>query len=156
MTVTVAQFRQGFTAFQNPDIYPDAMVKFWLTLGYVLCSPEVWNEDLVDAGAQLYAEHNCVLEAQAARVAKAGGIPTGGTGAISSKSGDGLSVSFDTAKAAMDGWGPLNLTNYGTRLAQLAEIVGITLIGVSGTGPLGPVNAVVFGVDVSGQNMMSG
>ena len=156
MTVTVSQFRQNFQAFMDPNTFPDPMISFWLQLGYALCSTEIWTDDIVDVGAQLYAAHNCVLEGQALRVARAGGIPTIGTGAITSKSGDGLSVSFDTANAAMQGWGPLNLTMYGTRLAQLAEIVGIALIHVSGTGPLGPVNAAIFGVDVSGMNEMSG
>lgn len=156
MTITPTQFRQNFPAFNDPNKYSDFMVQFWLNLGYVMCDPKFWNPDIVDVGAQFYAAHNLILEAQAMRIAAGGGIPSGPSGPITSKSGDGLSVSFDTAKAAIDGWGPYNLTIYGTRLAQLAEIVGIALIHVSGTGPLGPINAAIFGVDVSGENEMSG
>ena len=58
------------------------------------------------------------------KAASAGGIPGSSSGVQSSKSVDGVSVSYDTTVATVEGAGNLNLTTYGTRFAELRDMFG--------------------------------
>ncbi|WP_332116069.1 DUF4054 domain-containing protein [Azorhizobium caulinodans] len=123
MTVTVSSFRTDFPAFANTTTYPDAAVTFWLNLSANLLSVDKWG-NLFDYGTELFIAHNLVLEAQANKASAAGGVPGVASGLTSSEAVDKVSVSYDTASAAVEGAGNWNLTTYGQRYIQLARLVG--------------------------------
>lgn len=123
MTVTVSSFRIDFPAFTDTAAYPDASVAFWLGLASKSLSPDRWGE-LLDYGTELFVAHNLALDAQANKAAAAGGVPGVASGLTSSKTVDKVSVSYDTASAAIEGAGNWNLTTYGQRYVQLARLVG--------------------------------
>ncbi len=123
MTVSVANFRQNFPEFVSVTTYPDAMVQFWLDIAYVMLNPTRWATAL-DYGIQLFVAHNLVLEAQAQKAAANGGIPGLAQGAVSSKSVDKVSVSYDVGSGAELAAGHWNLTNYGRRFIHIAMMMG--------------------------------
>jgi len=130
MTVSPTQFRSDFSAFSDTVKYPDATVQFWLNLGYKLLRSDRWV-DMLDTGVELYAAHNLVLEAQANASAAAGSPPGQMTGPVNNKSVGPASIGFDTTSAAEEGKGNWNLTTYGSRFAQLVNIVGAGPVQVS-------------------------
>lgn len=123
MTVTPAQFRQDYSEFANTASYPDSMVTYWLNLAYVLLNPTRFC-DTLDVAAELFTAHNCVLEFQAARSSARGASPGLNRGAVSGESVGPASQSYDTGGSSEEGYGNLNLTTYGTRLAALIRMYG--------------------------------
>jgi Protein of unknown function (DUF4054) len=125
VTTTPAQIRLDFPEFGSTTTYPNSVLQFWLNLFYVRTAPVVrrWG-DLLDTGAELYACHNAVMEARAKRAADRGAIPGAMKGAVSAESAGPISQSYDTAGSSMDGWGNYNLTEYGVRFAEIANMVG--------------------------------
>lgn len=124
MSVTVASFRASFPEFSEQTVYPDATVEFWLGLAGRLLRPAAWL-DLLDDGTMLFVAHNLVLAGSAARAATSGSAPGIASGAVSSKTVDKVSVSYDTAGAMIEGGGQFNLTTYGQRYLQLERVVGM-------------------------------
>lgn len=123
MSVTASSFRADFPEFTSTVVFPDATVAFWLGLAGKLLSVDRWG-DLLDYGTELFVAHNLVLSARDQKAVSNGGIGGSGAGITSSKTVDKVSVSYDTANAAIDGAGNWNLTTYGTRYIQLARMVG--------------------------------
>lgn len=140
MAITAVQFRLDFPVFADTNIYPDSMINFWLTLGYLLLNQEVWTS-LQDTGVELYVAHNCVVEAQNNRAGLNGGIPGTNVGILTSKSVGGAAASYDTASVAFKDWGSFNTTNYGIRFIQLANIAGMSALSQFGSDQ--PINPVV-------------
>jgi len=124
MSVTVASFRASFPEFTDPVRYPDAAVNFYLTLATRMLRPQVWG-DLLDQGVMLFMAHNLVLAMRAAKAATVGSAPGVASGAVSSKTVDKVSMSYDTAGTAVQGGGQYNLTIYGNQYLQLVSIVGL-------------------------------
>lgn len=124
MSVTVASFRASFPEFSEQTVYPDATVEFWLGLAGRLLRPAAWL-DLLDDGTMLFVAHNLVLAGSAARAATSGSAPGTASGAVSSKTVDKVSMSYDTAGAMIEGGGQFNLTTYGQRYLQLERVVGM-------------------------------
>lgn len=145
MTVTVAKFRLDFPEFADVTKLPDAIIKFNLDMAYLLLTSR-WDSTIVDLGAELFTAHQLVLSMQNKRVVSINGIPGQG-GIISSKSVGGVSVSYDTAHAFFADWGYFNLSNYGTRFAFLANIVGMGgfQAGIGWPGSLGPIGVNMLG-----------
>jgi len=123
MTVTAASFRTDFPEFASTTTYPDATVNFLAGLSANLLDATRWGA-LLDYGTELFIAHNLVLSAQSVKSSAAGGVPGASSGLTSSKAVDKVSVSYDTASAAVDGAGNWNLTTYGTRYIQLARMIG--------------------------------
>ena len=123
--VTPAQFRANFPAFASAQPYTNELIQFWLTDAYNNMNAPGWGTNL-DTYAQLRAAHFLSIEGQAILAAQRGAVPGQATGMVSSKSAGPISVSYDTATAAMkeggaDTW---NATTYGQRYWRKARMVG--------------------------------
>lgn len=124
--VTVAQFRANFTEFASTTTFPNSMVQFWLNVAYQMLNASRWGRQL-DLGAQLYAAHNCILEARMNAEAANGGIPGAsgsGIGVVNSKSVDKVSVGLDVSAMQQEFMGAYGLTVFGVRLWQLIRLFG--------------------------------
>lgn len=136
MTVTVAQFRANFTEFASTANFPNSMVQFWLDVAYQILNVARWGRQL-DLGAQLYAAHNCVLEARMNAEAANGAIPGAngsGIGVVNSKSVDKVSVGLDVSAMQQEFMGAYGLTVFGVRLWQLIRLFGAGPVQVSSPG----------------------
>lgn len=131
--ITPADFRVNFSEFASTTTYPNTMIQFWLDVGYKQCRACVWQDEL-DLGVQLFAAHNCVLEAQAARQTASGQLPGTVVGPANSKSVDKVSVGYDTGAGTVPGWGNWNLTAYGTRFKWYVDLFGAGGIQVGAGG----------------------
>lgn len=99
-----------------------------------------------DYAIELLTAHNVVLERRAMDEAANGANPGQAQGAISSKSVGPVSVSYDTAIAAVENAGDLNLTIYGQRLAKLTQAFGMTVLTIIGNQNNGAMawNGMIF------------
>lgn len=126
---TPSTLRAAFPEFDNVRRYPDTLITFWQTLAYKLLPANVWG-DLLSHGVGLFTAHHLVLSAKArASSAVQGGkgaspVPGISTGAISSKSVDKVSISYDTSAISIKDAGQWNGTEYGIQFYQLVKIVG--------------------------------
>lgn len=166
MTVSEAGFRANFPAFVNVTTFPSDSVNFWLSVAALMLPITRWGASAVapapaggpitsmlDLGMMLFAAHNLILEAQAAKAAAGSGgkgIPGMSTGPVSSKTIGPVSQSYDSQAGIELEAGHWNLTVYGTRFVRLAMMVGSASIGhvggaqpygqYSGAGWVGPLN----------------
>lgn len=131
MTISAAQFRLDYPEFANVGTYPDSGVNYWLNLAYLMLRPDRWST-VIDVGAELFAAHNLVLEAQAARAAATGNLPGVQTGAVSGKSVDRVSINYDAQAGLVTDAGHWNLTTYGTRFIALSRMAGAGGIQITG------------------------
>jgi hypothetical protein len=121
--VDIATFRADFPEFADVGAYPNAQVTFYLTLAGKLLNACRWA-DLLDMGTELFVAHNLVLERQNQAAAATGGVPGVQTGAVSGKTVDKVSVTYDASAGLETDAGHWNLTTYGTRFINLARMVG--------------------------------
>lgn len=121
--VDASGFRTAFPEFGDTTAYPDATVNLWLGYAQSLVNLDRWGT-LYDLGVYLLTAHNLAIWKKDSKAAAAGGVPGSTSGAQSSKAVDGVSVSYDTTVATVDGAGYLNLTTYGTRFADLRDMFG--------------------------------
>lgn len=123
LTLTSAIFRTTLPEFANPVEFPDAQITSWIGIISNMINVSRWAS-LANLGASLLVAHNLTLGARDQAAALAGGAPGELTGAVSAKGIDKVSVSYDTAAAAMPDAGDLALTSYGIRYLRLARQVG--------------------------------
>ena len=123
MTVSVSSFRTSFSEFEDPSVYGDSDIEFWLQYGLLLLNPVRWG-NVLDLGIQLFIAHNLVLEQQAKTTSKRGAVPGLNSGVIASKSVDKVSISYDTNSAMEKDAGQWNLTIYGSRYFKLMRMFG--------------------------------
>ena len=124
--VTPGLFRTNFPAFADTAAFPDATVNFWLALAQSLL-PVDRLTNMLDYATQLFMGHNLTVEAINLASSANGAPPGMSRGLISSESGAGVSVSFDTSSGIPLKAGHWALTTYGTRF--------LDLIRLRGTGP---------------------
>ena len=136
MTVTNASFRADFPEFASTVTYPDGTVNFWMNIAAKMTNLDRWA-DMADMGQELFIAHHITLQARAQKEAANGAIPGAGSGPVSSKSVDRVSVAYDTAIAAEADGGNYNLTTYGSRYLHFARLFGAGPIYV-GIGSLPP------------------
>jgi hypothetical protein len=123
MPVTPDQLRTTFTEFASVDVYPDPTVAVWLGVAEKMVNSDRWG-DLWEHGVMLYTAHHLVL-VQRAAASQASGVAGGGRiGVQTSKSVDGVSVSYDTSSVTIDGAGHFNSTMYGIQFKQMANLMG--------------------------------
>lgn len=140
MAITAAQFRADLPEFANMAIFPDAAVNYWLSLAYTMLRAERWGPDgavagqpsVRDNGVEMFTAHNIVLEAAASRAVATGNLPGIQTGAVSGKSVDRVSVSYDAQAGLEPDAGHWNLTIYGTRFIKLARMAGMGGLQITG------------------------
>lgn len=123
MPVTADSFREVFAEFCDDAVYTDEAIDFWLVTVRGQMNAGRWGAQQ-DFGAMLFVAHRLVLSARA-QAAAAFGLPPGGpTGPVTSKSVDGVSVSFDVSSTAEEDGGHWNLTTYGQQYLRLARQMG--------------------------------
>lgn len=113
MIVTVEEFREAFPAFTEEE-FPQAAVHVRLLLAEKFFDKKIWpDEDVRKHVAGLYAAHYLTVTKEGSAL-----------GAVSSKSVDGVSVSYDTGSSSEAGAGFWNATPYGRELYKLFRIFG--------------------------------
>lgn len=127
--IDVNQFRADLPEFASTATYSSSGITFWLNVAYKMLAADRWG-NMLDTGAELYAAHNITIEARAQLESANGGIAGQNTGAISSKSVDKVSASYDTANSSEKDGGHWNLTTYGTRYLRYAKIFGAGAIQI--------------------------
>lgn len=121
----IAQFRIDFPEFTDATTYPTAMIKFWSRLAEVRMNVLRWG-NLYPYGVELCTAHYITVASKNAT------SPGGVGGMVASKSVGPAAVSYDTASISIDGAGDWNATSYGRQWKQLANIVGMGGIQLSG------------------------
>lgn len=119
--ITPAAFRTQFPEFQNQTTYPDTTINAWIPWAYLMLNAQRFG-NVLDLAAMYWVAHELALEAQALRVAQAGGVPGQVTGPINSKSVDKVSLGYDTSTASEAGAGYYGLTTYGMRLWRMIKM----------------------------------
>lgn len=122
-TFDIGKFRTSFPEFADTSEYPPTMVDFWLTLAEKQVRQKVWCGCWVQ-GVSLYLAHELVLAAQAAKSAKAGGVPGTMGGVPNTKTVGSVTVGYDSESTSEKDAGYWNLTNYGKQFIRLARIFG--------------------------------
>lgn len=124
--LTVQGFRESFPHFTE-ELFPDARVGFYLKLAGKQLDPERWSDWWID-GCHLHAAHNLTLEREAAKSADGTGGMAVGAGPVVSASyavgGVSKSESRAGAASATPAAGQWNLTVYGQRYWDMAQLVG--------------------------------
>lgn len=149
MSVTADSFRQSFGAvFLDAGVYPDQSITFWIGVATLMLPQRRWGipsptadvppTKMIDLGTLFYVAHQLVLEKQSADAAKRGGTPGVQKGAISGDSVGQVSRNYNSAAGLELEAGHWNLTTYGTRFVQLANIVGLAPVTVGGSPCFGP------------------
>ena len=121
--LTIGQFRTDFPEFANTTTYPDASLTFYLGLANNLFNLTKWGT-MLNYGMELYIAHHIILEQRASAQSALGASPGLGTGAVSSKSVGGVSLSYDVNSSSEKDAGHWNLTVYGTRFYALMNMFG--------------------------------
>jgi len=142
MTVTAASFRINFPEFTDAVRYPDAQLNFWIATAVLLLNADRWST-LRDLGTQLFIAHHIAIERRAQDEATNGETPGTTTGPVSSKSGDKVSISFDTSAAIEERGGHWNLTVYGLRFRKLSKMMGAGPLQVGVDGPVPELSSAV-------------
>ena len=123
MTITAAQFAIDFPEFANATTFPPASIDFWLNVASLTLNAQAWGA-LLDMGTELFVAHHMAIAARDQAAVSTGGMPGTQTGPTASKAVDKVSVSYDTASAAVNDAGFWNLTSYGTRFLFYSRMVG--------------------------------
>lgn len=100
---------------------PVSIIEKYVNLANQIVREDIWT-DWCEIGRGLFTAHFCALYQKAASSPLIGAV----TGAVTSKSVAGVSVSYDTASVTSDlkNWGAFKTTQYGTEFATLAKLVG--------------------------------
>lgn len=132
-SVTIAAFRTKLQSFSDSNTYPDWMVQFWLDAADMFTNEQRWG-DARPFGICLYVAHFISVDALMAQEVALGGVGGLRSGAISSESGDKVSVTYDLTGTAEEGGGHWNQTVWGKRYIHMARLMGMggLQVGVPG------------------------
>ena len=123
--MTIDEFRAAFPAF-SPEAFPDEAVQFRLNLAAAWFTAQPWaDESIRDYVQGLYVAHLLATLGSAAVGGSGTGAMAGSSsGIVSSKSVDGVSISFDTGAVTAEGAGFWNATPYGRELWNMFLLFG--------------------------------
>jgi len=124
MSFDVCAFTKAFPEFADENKYSPETMEYWAAVADLQFNISRWGT-LATHGKYLFVAHNIALSAQAVAAANKGLDVSRGTGLISSKGVDGVSVSYDNGAIVENDGGNYNLTRYGRELLRLARIKGI-------------------------------
>jgi len=141
--VSVSGYRAVFPAFADSSVYPDEQIEMWLGLIVTMLPPNRWR-NMWPLGCYLLLAHQLSMDRQMQLQASRGGVPGFGTGVISNKSINGVSVGYDTGISSLQDAGAYSLTVYGVRFLQIARMVGSGGVQITGVNPWGlPASAPI-------------
>lgn len=124
MSFDVCAFTKAFPEFADENKYSPETMEYWAGVADLQLNISRWGT-LATHGKYLFVAHNIALSAQAVAASDRGADVTRGTGLISSKGVDGVSVSYDNSAVNEENAGNYNLTRYGRELIRIARIKGI-------------------------------
>jgi hypothetical protein len=129
--MTVEQFRAEFPAFASPKLYTDESIEFWIRQVSVFPPIDVyrWGQ-FYNIGLRLWVAHNLMYMSYANSRAMTG---QPGSGIATSKSVNGVSVSYDMAFGQEKDAGWYATTPYGNMFLRYLRMAGMGPIQV-GTG----------------------
>ena len=104
-----AALRIALPEFASTTLYPDLVVVYWIAVGSQQLNASLFGNSY-SLALRLFAAHNVVLAAQAARLATAGTIVGGPDSMVASKSVGNVSVSYDTRDSSIAGAGSIGTT----------------------------------------------
>lgn len=130
LTLSVDQFRADFPVFADDSKFTDESLTFWINIASLQVNQRRFG-DLFVYAQELFVAHQAMLEAQALLSMRRNGLAIG-TGPSSSRSVNGVSVSYDFALGAEQNAGYYNLTIYGQRFYALMRMAGAGPIQLTG------------------------
>lgn len=119
MSLTPSDFRRIYSEFADYATYSDAVIQYWIDLGYKFLPEDRWGE-LLDFGVGLFTAHYM----------KIGGIRGGGgdssiiAGPITSQHVGEVGMASSPAFITIANAGLWNTTSYGIQFYQLAKMFG--------------------------------
>ena len=160
-------FRSDLPEFTDSTAFPEGVLTYWMNLGLLMLNPARWGEASqggtdprteFDIGLEMFMAHNIVLEAAARRQQAAGNQPGIAQGPVTSKSVDGVSISYNTEAGIEIGAGHWNNTVYGQRFIRMVKMYGAGGLQISGGGCMSGVVSNGFGSGMawSGPNCLPG
>lgn len=129
--LTPATFREQYTEFKDPGIYPDAAILLNLTVATTMLDPVRWA-GMLDAATGLWVAHFLTLSARDGATVFAGGLPGAVQGVLTSKSVDKVAASYDATTVTLTDAGFWNMTRYGIQLYQWVQMFGAGGIQLTG------------------------
>lgn len=124
--LTPTLFRMRFPGFQNPALYSDFQINFYIDLSSKMLIADRWG-NMLEEGQQLFSAHFLALD-QLAQVAGVGSVPGTAVGVLTNGSVDKVSYSRDVQSIMEDNAGHWGMTTYGLQYLRFARMMG--------TGPL--------------------
>ena len=121
----IAVFRIHFPEFANETVYPDSAIGFWSDFAEKILDSTRWGQFRA-MGLELYTAHMLSINA-----GNQSGNPGQRVGVIASKSVGDISVSMDISAVTVQNGGHWNISNYGTRFKQIANLVGMGAVQLS-------------------------
>jgi Protein of unknown function (DUF4054) len=119
----LSQFRADFPEFADVVAYPNAMLTTWSTVAEKLVNEDAW-QDCYSLGVNLLTAHNLVIAKTNQNAAAVGGVPSGLSGQIASKTVGSVTAQYDTQAAAEKDAGMYNTTIYGKQFIHYARLFG--------------------------------
>ena len=116
-TLKPSDFRAVYPQFADEERYPDAAIQYRLTVAEQQVGVSRWG-DMYVHGVFLQVAHHLTIASAVASGNRTGGV-------VASKSGDGLSVSYDNTSSSETGAGFWNSTAYGREYWRLVRIYGM-------------------------------
>lgn len=138
--VSKEKFKSDLPEFTDAVKFPAGVIDYWLQIAGLMLNTKRWGASaadpwpaqnlaqpkltIYDFGCEQFVAHNLALEAKGIAMAAAGGIPGFGVGVISSKSIDGVSVSYDVKAGIEQNAGHWGMTVYGNRFLRMLRQMG--------------------------------
>lgn len=120
--LTPTVFRSRFPGFQNPALYPDSQISFYLALAGKMLVADRWG-NVLEEGQQLFTAHFLALDQLAMR-AGVGGIAGTAVGVLTGGTVDKVTYSRDVQSIMEDGAGHWGMTTYGLQYLRFARMMG--------------------------------
>lgn len=122
---TLADFLKIYPQFET--VLPEEIIQMYLDFAHHCIKYQRWRNGF-KIGIGLFVAHFCTLYLQSFSDSTAQTVINTGQskGLVTSKTVDGVSVSYDygTALQGLSEWGGWTMTTYGTQLAMLAKLYG--------------------------------
>ena len=143
LDVDIRFFRQQFPEFRDSSIWPDESLEIWLQVANASLDTARWR-NYYRMGVALFVAHMLALGKMSELQAQRGGVPGMNMGLVSSKSVNGVSISYNNSLAVMEGGGHWNLTSYGLRFLYFARMAGSGPVQITGLDAFGTNDATIM------------
>lgn len=143
LDITARFFRAQFPEFRDSSIWTDEALELWIQIANASLNTARWRQ-YYRMGVSLFVGHMLALGKMSELQVQRGGVPGMNMGLVSSKSVNGVSISYNNGLAVMEGGGHWNLTSYGLRFLYFARMVGSGPIQITGLDAFGTNDATIM------------